>query len=145
DRALRADPDDATAYTIRSEILLRRFHIPALTGFGDLRPLLDDVAAAASRATELAPRDPRAWAALGKAHLDRGTYEQYHGGQSAAWLTRARDDFGRALAIAPNDPRSNIGQGAAHRWLGDALDQTGGDPLPEYRAALESYQRASAS
>jgi serine/threonine-protein kinase len=144
DRALRADPDDAAAYTTRAYVLLRWYRTASLRGTADQRPLLERIAQAAARATELDPRDASAWDALGNAHAFRGIYERYHGGHGGPWWNRALDDLGRALALRPDDPWANNDLGAAHRWLGSGLDETGGDPLPEYQAALRGYERATA-
>jgi serine/threonine-protein kinase len=144
DRALTADPDDALAYTIRAEVLLRWSRTPALVGTGDRRPLYERTAQAAQRATELDPGDASAWDALANAHIYRGIYESDHGGQAAPWLHQALGDVGKALAIQPSDPAATIDLGFAHRWLGASLAASGGDPLPEYRAAMQSYERAAA-
>jgi hypothetical protein len=143
DCALRADPDDASAYTTKAYVLLRWYRTPSLLDPGDQRPQLERIAQAAARAVEIAPGDVHAWVGLGNAHVYRGIYEIYHGGQGAPWLNRALDDFGRALALQPDDPQANNGLGTAHRWLGTSLDQTGRDPMPEYQAALHSYERAT--
>jgi serine/threonine-protein kinase len=145
DRALRASPDDGPAYTTKAYVLLRWYRTPALYGAGEAVPLLERIAEAAGRAVELDAQDAGAWDALGNAHTLRGTYESYHGGQGAAWWQRARDEIGHALAIRPGDPWANNDLGIVHRWLGTSLDQTGRDPMPEYEAALRSYERATTS
>src|SRR6185312_6953523 len=48
-----------------------------------------------------------------------------------------------ALTIRPNDPWANNDAGTAHRWLGSEREDAGEDPMPEYRAALQSYERAT--
>ena len=144
DRALRADPDDALAYTTKSYVLLRWYQTPSLTSQSDQRPLLDRIAQAATRAVEIDPFAVRAWDALGNAHIYRGIYEQSHGGQGDLWWKRAIDEFGKALAIYPDDPRANNDLGTAHRWLGGTLERTGRDPMPQYQAALRCYERAIA-
>jgi tRNA A-37 threonylcarbamoyl transferase component Bud32 len=141
--ALQADPDDVSAYTTKSSVFLRKYRTPSLTGKGDQRPLLEQIAQAAERAVELAPRDAPAWIALGNAHVYRGRDELGHGGESAVWLNQALDEFGKALVIEPNNLRAHNDLGAAHRWLGTGLNQTGHDPRPEYQAALHSYEHAA--
>jgi tetratricopeptide (TPR) repeat protein len=144
DRALRAEPDRAPAYTTKSYVLLRWYRKPALRGDGDQRPFLERIAAAAQHAVEIDPLDPHAWDALGNAHIYRGTYEAEHGGHGAAWWNRAVEDIGKALALEPNDPWANNDAGVAHRWLGASLAEAGSDPTLEYQAALHSYERALA-
>ena len=144
DRALRADPDDAPAYTIKAYVLLRWYRSPTLRDNGDQRPMLDRIAAAAERAVEIDPTAANAWDALGNAHVFRGTHEHYHGGDGAPWWHRALDEFAHALAIRPNDPWANNDVGTAHRWLGTKLDEAGGDPIPEYQQALAGYRHATA-
>jgi eukaryotic-like serine/threonine-protein kinase len=141
--ALRADPEATSAYTTKSYVLLRRQQTSPLAGQGDQRPLLEQIAQAATRAVELDPRDARAWIALGNAHIYRGRYELAHDEQSAVWLNDALDELGKALAITPNDLQANNDLGIARRWLGTSLDKSGQDPMPEYRAALRSYERAA--
>jgi hypothetical protein len=142
DRALRADPDRAPAYTTRSYVLLRWYRTPSLRGPGDQRPLLERIADAAQRAVDLDPGDAHAWDALGAAHIHRGIYEASHGGRGAPWWNRAIEEIGKALARQPDDPWATNDAGVAHRWLGSSLDETGGDPIPEYQAASRSYERA---
>ncbi|HEX8106916.1 MAG TPA: hypothetical protein VF516_04265 [Kofleriaceae bacterium] len=141
--ALRADPEDASAYTTKSYVLLRRFRIPSLTGQGDQRPLLEQIAQAAARAVELDPQDAHTWIALGNAHIYRGPYETGHGGNGEVWLNQALDEFAKALAIEPSNVRAHNDLGIAHRWLATAFDKAGKDPLPEYKEALHSYERAA--
>jgi len=143
ERALHANPDDATAYTTKAYVLLRWFRTPSLAGQGDQRPLLDRIAQAAARAAGTDPRDESAWDALGNAHLYRGIYEHDHGGRGAPWWNRARHDFDQALAIQPNDLEANNNLCTAHRWLGTSLDEAGYDPMPEYQQALRCYERAT--
>ena len=138
DRALRADPDDAPAYTTKAYVLMACYR----DGVGDERQLLVRTAEASSRAVELDPRDVSAWDALGNAHIDRGTYERYHGGRGAPWWNQALDEIGRALAIRPADPWGNNDRAVAHRMLGMELEDTGRDPMLEYQAALDGYERA---
>jgi hypothetical protein len=144
DRALEADPDDASAYTTKAYVLLRWYRTASLRGTGDQRPLLDRIAQAAERAVQRDARDAGAWDALGNAHVYRGSYEHFHAGDAAPWCRRALDEIGRALAIRPDDPWANNDLGVVHRWLGSALDETGRDPSQEYTAALHSYRRATA-
>jgi predicted Ser/Thr protein kinase len=141
--ALRADPGNALAYTTKSYALLRRHRTLSLTGQGDQRPLLEQIAQAAARAVELDPRDARAWIALGNAHIYRGRYEMVLGDQSADWWNHALEEFGKALAIEPRSLQANNDLGMAHRWLGSKLEKAGQDPLSEYQAALHSYERAA--
>ena len=143
DRALRADPDDAPAYTTKAFVLLRWYRTPALRGSGDQRPVLDRMAEAAQHAVQIDPRDAGAWDALGNAHIARGQYEMYHGGKGEPWWRRALDDLAKALAIRPNDPWTNNDAGIAHRWIGTSFDEAGLDPMPEFRAALQSIERAT--
>ncbi|HEX7838617.1 MAG TPA: hypothetical protein VF469_14175 [Kofleriaceae bacterium] len=143
DRALRADPDDAAVYTIKSDVLLRSYRTTSRAGQGDLRPLLERIAEAAARAVEIDPSAARAWDALGYAHLYRGRYEDSQGRRGDPWWDQALDEIGKALTIQPDDPRANNDLGAVHRWLGTRLDWAGRDPMPEYRAALRSYERAT--
>ncbi len=142
DRALTADPDDASAHTTKAYVLLRwyRAHVDRT---GDQRALFDRIAVAAERAVALDAQDVAAWDALGNAHVYRGTYEMYHDGKGEPWLRRALEEFGKALALRPNDPWANNDVGAAHRWLGTILDDAGSDPTPEYRNAMQSYERAT--
>jgi len=143
DRALRAEPDDAAAYTTKAYALLRWYQTPALRSPDDQRPLLDRIAEAAGRAVALDPSDAGGWDALGNAHVFRGGYESYHGGPGQPWWRQALDELGHALALRPNDPWIHNDLGAAHRWLGANLDDTGGDAMPEYEAALRGYERAT--
>ncbi|MCU1280076.1 MAG: Serine/threonine protein kinase [bacterium] len=144
DRAVAADPEDAPAYTTKAYVLLRWSRMPEVRGTGDQRPLFERIAQAAERAAAIDPGDADAWDALGNAHVARGIYEAYHGGQGTPWWNRALDEIGKALVIRPNDPWANNDIGVAHRWLGTALDEAGRDPLPEYEAALHDYERATA-
>jgi eukaryotic-like serine/threonine-protein kinase len=144
DRALRADSDDATAYTTKAHVLLRWYRTPALRDHPDPRQQLDRLAQTAARAVGIDAGDARAWDALGNAHVYLGIYEAMHGGRGAPWLHGAFAEFQRALAIQPNDPWANNDLGTAHRWLGSDLQDVGDDPMPEYRAALASYERAAA-
>jgi serine/threonine-protein kinase len=144
DGALRADPDDALAHTTKAHVLLRIYRTPSLRGQGDQRSLFDRIDQAAARAVELDPQDADAWNALGAAHIDRGSYEQFHGGQGVPWWNRALDELGKALALRPDAPWAHNGIGAAHRWIGTDLEASGRDPMPEYLAALRSYERATA-
>ena len=65
------------------------------------------------------------------------------GGRGETWWSKACDEFKRGLAIRPNDPWTNNDLGLAHRWLGEERADTGGDPMPEYDAALAGYRRAT--
>jgi hypothetical protein len=142
-RALRADPDDAPAYTTKFYVLLRWYRTPSLvTQSVEKQRLLDLIAEAATNAVKFDPQDTHAWTALGNAHLYRGLFELPHG-KSAPWLNRAIDEFGQALTIQPNNPRATNGLGTAHRWLGTSLYRAARDPRPEYRAALRSFERAT--
>jgi tRNA A-37 threonylcarbamoyl transferase component Bud32 len=141
--ALRADPDNASAYTTMSYVLLRRRRILSLAGQSDQRSLLDQTDHAATRAVELAPEDAHAWIALGNAHLYRGRYELGYGGAAAAWLSHALDDLGKALEIEPGNQRAHTDLGMAHHSLGTSLYEAGQDPLPEYQTALHSYEHAA--
>jgi len=143
-RALRADPDDASAYLTKSYVLLRWYRTLSLAAQEDRRSLLDRIAQAAARAVEIDPRNVRALDSLGNAYVYRGRHEQYTGGQGEVWYDRALNELGEALTIQPGDPRANNDLGTAHRWLGANLGDAGRDPLPEYAAALRSYERASA-
>jgi serine/threonine-protein kinase len=142
DRALAADPEDAGAYTTKAYVLLLCFRA-RLHGPANQRALLDQLEAAARKATQIEPRDANAWDALGNAHVFRGTYEMYHGGKGEPWWRRGLDEFKRALAIRPDDPWANNDVGVAHRWIGTSLDDAGEDPMPEYRAALAAYEHAT--
>ena len=143
DRALTADPDDAIAYTTKAYVLLRR-HRSRVDGNADQRPLLDQLAAAAERAVSIDARDVAAWDALGNAHVYRGSYEMYHGGKGEPWLApRARRVCARARAAAERSVGQQRRRHGAPR-LGTALDDGGGDPMPEYRAAMQSYEHATA-
>jgi serine/threonine-protein kinase len=144
ERALRADPESASAYTTKAYVLRLWYQTPALRGRGDQRPLLERVAQAATRAVELDPLDARAWDALGNAHVSRGTYEVRRGGDGAPWWNLALDEIGTALAIRPEDPWARNDAGVAHRLLGVTRKEAGIDPMPEYLAALSSYERAAA-
>jgi predicted Ser/Thr protein kinase len=141
--ALRANPDDASAYTTKAYVLLRWYRSSSLVRDDDRVPLLDRIAQAAETAVKLDPQDAHGWTALGVAHVYRGIYELPRS-QSAPWLNRAIDELGRALAILPDNLQANNDLGMAHRWLGSSLEQAGGDPRPTYRAALRSYERAAA-
>jgi hypothetical protein len=142
-RALRANPDDASAYTTKAYVLLRWYRAPSLVKDDERVPLLDRIAQAAETAVKLDPQDAHGWTALGDAHVYRGIYELPRG-QSAPWLSRAIDELGRALAIQPSSLKTNNDLGTAHRWLATSLERAGRDPRPEYRAALRSYERAAA-
>ncbi len=144
DRALRADPDNARVYTLKSHVLLRWYRTASLAGEGDRRPLLDRIAQAAARAVEIDPEDAHAWTSLGNVHVHRGRHETDNGGQSDPWWNRAFEALGKALALQPNDLRAHNVLGTAHRWRGNSLDRAGRDPMPAYLAALRSYERASA-
>ena len=143
DRALRADPDRASAYTARAYVVLRWVRTPALRGPGD-PALFDRMVRDANRGVELDPLAARAWDALGNVLIARGHHESARGGDAAAWWHRALDAFAAALAIEPDDPWANNDAGTTHRWLGETLEDSGRDPMPEYQAALHSYQRATA-
>jgi serine/threonine-protein kinase len=141
--ALIADPDAAAAHMIRSYVLLRASRRSGMTGQGDARQLLDQSIAAAERAIQLAGPNVRGFTELGIARTDRGVYERDHDGPAVPWLRSAIGDFHTALSLQPNDLQAHNGLGAAHRWLGSELDKVAEDPMPEYEAALRSYQRAS--
>jgi eukaryotic-like serine/threonine-protein kinase len=143
DRALRADPDRASAYTTRAYALLRWVRTPALRGPDD-REMYERMVQDAGRAVELDPLHARAWDALGNALVARGRDEFAHGGDGPASWRRALEAFGRAIAIEPDDPWANNDAGTAHRWLGESLEDAGHDPMAEYQAALASYERATA-
>jgi serine/threonine-protein kinase len=143
DKALRADPDRASAYTVKAYVLLHWLRTPQLRNGLEERTMLERIAEAAGRAVDLAPDDARMWDALGNARVFRGNYEDRHGGDGRAWWRLALDDFHVALTLRPDDPWVNLDAGIAHRWIGDSLDQTGQDALPEYQAALRAYQRAA--
>src|SRR6185436_12122699 len=51
---------------------------------------------------------------------------------------------GKALLIQPNDLWANNDLGIAHSFLGAAFEEIGRDPMPEYNASLQSYERAAA-
>jgi serine/threonine-protein kinase len=141
DGALRADPDDAAGYAIKSDALLRRYR--PLIGHDDERPsLLDQIAHAATRAVEIEP-SATAWTSLGMAHISRCIYEIYHGSHSADWCQRAIAELGKALALEPDHLWANNGLGMAHRWLGASVYRSGGDPLSQYEKGRRSYERAS--
>ena len=144
DRALRADPDDVSAYTTRAYVLILWYRAPALAGPSEQRPLLDRIVQAATRATEVGPHDARAWDALGNAHYFRGVYEDKQGGDAVRWWNLAQDEIGRALAIDPDDLWANNDGGIVHACLGDSLDKAGRDPTPEYEQAARRYERATA-
>ena len=144
DRALRADPDDAPAYTTKSYVLLRRHRTPSLAGQDDQRGLLELIAEAARRAVELDPQDAAAWISLGNAHIYRSRYEFEHDGSGTPWYNTALEELNTALTIKPDDVRANNDLGTAYRWFGVRLSRIGLDPMPEYRAALHSYERVSA-
>ena len=142
-RALRADPDDAAAHTIKADALLAWARMPSVAREGDQRPRLDRIAETAARAVALDPDNPRGWRALGTAHTYRGRYEASQGERGDAWLERARDEFSKALELQPNDPRAISDLGAADHWLGMNRAEAGLDPMPEYRAALRSFEHAA--
>jgi serine/threonine-protein kinase len=145
DCAVRANPDDAMAYRTKSYVLMHWYRTPSLTAEADQLPLLDRITQAAERSVELDPRSVRAWVGLGLAHLNRGRYEQFHGGAGAPWWNRALDELGKALAIQPDDPAANNDLGVAHYSLALDLEKAGRDPMPEYQVALRYYDRATES
>ncbi|HEY0250803.1 MAG TPA: hypothetical protein VGC41_04720, partial [Kofleriaceae bacterium] len=140
DRAIVADPRSESAYTTKAYILLQRSRT-SVDG-DDRRPALDAAADAAERALALDGTDAGAWDTLGNAHVVRGAYEQRHGGAGEAWWRRAIREFEQALELRPDDPWANNDLGIARRWLANLTAATSGDPLPEYRAALDAYRRA---
>jgi serine/threonine-protein kinase len=141
--ALRADPDDAAAYTIKSDVLLAWFSMPSVISEGDLRPLVDRIVEAAARATALDPQSVRAWGALGHAHSLRGRYEASQGGPAGPWFDRALDDLGRAVALQADDSRTIGDLGSVHHWRGRHRAETGLDPMPDYHAALRSLEHVA--
>ncbi|HEX7839801.1 MAG TPA: hypothetical protein VF469_20135 [Kofleriaceae bacterium] len=141
--ALRADPEDEPAYTIKFYVLLRWYRTPELSEPGDQPSLLDRMEQAARRATQIDPGDARAWTALGTAHVYRGRYDANHGGQGLPWMDRAIGEIRHALAIQPDDLRANNDLGMAYRWRGNLLDESGQDAEPDYKAAFDSYRRPS--
>ena len=141
DRAIAAAPDNVTAYMTRSYILLLRYR--AKVDGANRRPALEQAEAAAKAAVELEPTNAGAWDSLGNDHVWRGLYEQFHGGRGERWWRQALDDFAQGISIRPNDPWINNDLGIAHRWLGAIFAETGGDAMPEFKAAAESYQRAT--
>jgi len=143
ERAIRAAPDDTSAYTTKGYILLRWSRTPGPDGVVERRALLDRAAEANLRATEIAPRNARAWDALGNVYVYRGISDHYRGRDSFPWWTRALQSFDKALALAPNDAWICNDIGAAHRWQGTALDARGDDPTSEYQVALTFYTQAS--
>ncbi len=56
-------------------------------------------------------------------------------------MNRALGEIGKALAIQPDDLAANNDLGVVHRRLGIYFSWTGRDPIPEYQAALRSYER----
>jgi len=148
DLALRADPEDAAAYTTKAYVLLLQKRKLTQVSPEQQRLLLDQSEQAAARAVKLDPGDAATWDGLGIVHYYLGTYEYSHGhghgqGEGASWWSRARDEFAQELAIHPNDPQANSHLGMAHRFLGTSLDEAGRDPMPEYQGALRSYERAA--
>ncbi len=140
-QALRADPDDAVAYTVKTQALLHWSRTESLTRLEEQRQLLERIAESATRAAELDPRDAHTWDTLGNAHLYRGLYEISRGESAEPWLNRALGEIGKALAIQPDDLAANNDLGVVHRRLGIYFSWTGRDPIPEYQAALRSYER----
>jgi eukaryotic-like serine/threonine-protein kinase len=139
--ALRADPGHVPAYATRSNILVRRYR----TGHaapGEERALLDRAVAAAARGVELDRGDALAWISLSTAHTMRGAFAMYHGEPPAPWWWIAGAELDAALAIQPGNLRAADGRGAVHRWLGSDLEKTGQDPMLEYDAARDAFQRA---
>jgi serine/threonine-protein kinase len=98
DSALRADPDDGPAYTIKVYVLLRWYRTPSLYGVDERLPLLDRIAQAAERAVELDPGCPCAWRALGAA------YTISREGPRAPWWPGQLHELGELLALWPDDP-----------------------------------------
>jgi hypothetical protein len=143
DNGLRANPDSAPALITKSWILMRWYRTPSSFHPEEAEPLLEAWDEAAERATRLAPDDALAWDALGNAHVFRGIYDSNHKRKGALWWRRTIEAFGHGLSIRPNDPWANNDLGIAHRWLGAVQAQTGGDPMPEYRAAQRSYEYAA--
>ena len=143
ERALRANPDDPSAYTIAAYVLLRRHSAAASEEAGEQAAVLDRAARAAMTAVMLDPENAHAWLALGNAHVFHGIAELARG-EGAPWLRRAIDAFDRVLALLPDNLHAINDLGIAHRWLADALARAGQDPRSEYRAALQSYERAAA-
>ena len=139
--ALRADPEVASAHTLRSYVLLLGYRTQSLPDILDGRPLVDGLVDAAARAVDLDRRDPVAWDALGNAHLYFGIAHANEPAGADAWR-RAFEDFDHALALRPNYPWALNDLGVAHRWRGTTIEQAGGDPRPAYRDALASYARA---
>ena len=108
DRALAADPDDATAYTTKAYVLLRWYRAPTVR-----RQRRSAAAARAHRGARpsarstLDPRDAGAWDALGNAHVYRGIYEMYHGGKGEPWWRRVA----RRVRQGARDPaQRSVGQ-----------------------------------
>ena len=142
--ALRADPEDVSAYTTRFYVLLHWYRTPALGDRGNQPSLLDDMERAAKRATELAPGDARAWTTLGTAHLYRALYGRAYGSLDIPRFDQAIKEIKQALAIRPDELRAHNILGVAYHSRGDALHQMGKNATPDYEAARNSYQDASA-
>jgi serine/threonine-protein kinase len=142
DKAIVADPHDATALTTKAYVLLRSYLTPALRA-KDERGELEALAQVAARATTIDARDAQAWDALGSAHLYRGRYEMTHGGDPAQWWNQSLREIGTSLSIEPNNPWANNDLGVVHRWMGLQLVNTGHDPMAEYEAAMRAYERAA--
>jgi eukaryotic-like serine/threonine-protein kinase len=141
-RALRADPENARVYTIKSHVLIHRHRNPPSSGPGARRPLLEDIAQAATRAVELAPEDAQAWISLGNALSYRARHEGVSGGPSDPWWDRAFAALSQAQELQPDDLRIRNTLGAAHLWRGASLDRAGHDPMLEYEKALRSFESA---
>ncbi|HEU4727357.1 MAG TPA: hypothetical protein VFT22_05700, partial [Kofleriaceae bacterium] len=144
DRVLRADPEDASAYVMKSTVLLRWYRMPDSTKEDDQLPLLERSEAAARRAVELDPQDVHTWASLGGVHELRGRHEIAHGRPRDPWWNLALQEYGMAQLIQPDDVQVNNALGAIHRWLGTSRQEAGRDPMPELEAALRSYEQAAA-
>ena len=145
DGALRADPEDSPAYTIKANVLLRWYRTRSLFERPEDRTaMLQRAAQAATRAVEIDPLSSDTWTALGNTHVYRCIHENDSGHQGAPWCSAALDELGQALTLEPGDPRASNALGTAYRWLGTSLAREGQDPIPAYQSALRSYEHATA-
>lgn len=143
ERALKADPGNAEAWTTRATVWLRRGENRASHG-GDPERELAISLRFARQAAALDPGSFLACYRIGTACRILADYRLNHGKEAGEALQGAIQAFGKALEINPaSSPVCNsLGNALQIRAVDE--DAHGKDPRASLRAAVEAYRRALA-